>query len=421
MRVKPVESSPVTVPDVPVQDLPASPAGAGRNDEHFSLSLQMEHWFSLLTICATLLLLIGIVAVVVRLMMGIGHTLLLFSLGGLLAYAIDPLVERLRARPGGIGVRMSRTASAMLIFAGVLLILVGAALALSKTMAHQVDLLGRDHVVWEAKARETLRRTDLWLAQHSVRLSLTTWLNHPPPSVKTWSEGLAKGTIKLVTGLSRGIVEGVIVGLIALYFLIYCKEMREKFVSAMPGRFRPYVSNWQDDVNQILGGFVRGQLILALIIGGMGAVLCLLLGIKLWLLIGLFVVVASLVPVFGPYIGAVPAVAAALLAPHGMLMPGVKVAIIIVAFGIINEVGSKVLYPRLVGAALGLHEVLVLFVLFAGLEVGGITGVLFAAPLTALAGVTIAQLYRFWQGQPPHALAGDARRAGAEMVREGAP
>ena len=78
---------------------------------------------------------------------------------------------------------------------------------------------------------------------------------------------------------------------------------------------------------------------------------------------------------------------------------------------IINELGSKVLYPKLVGEALGLHAVLVLFVLFAGLEMAGVIGVLFAAPLTALTIVTMVHLYRYWQELPDSSLAQAAQEA----------
>jgi predicted PurR-regulated permease PerM len=114
-------------------------------------------------------------------------------------------------------------------------------------------------------------------------------------------------------------------------------------------------------------------------------------------------------------------IGAALTPEHNGLSPLVRVVAILLLFIVINEVGSKVLYPRLVGAALGLHEVLVLFVLFAGLEVGHIWGVLFAAPLTALTIVTLTQLYRFWQGLPPVSLAQAAQKGSARAKQHGTP
>jgi len=83
----------------------------------------------------------------------------------------------------------------------------------------------------------------------------------------------------------------------------------------------------------------------------------------------------------------------------------------VVLFVAINEIGGKVLYPKLVGSALGLHEVVVLFVLFAGLEINGIVGTLFAAPVAALVIVTAVHLYRLWSDLPDELISNDNRRA----------
>jgi predicted PurR-regulated permease PerM len=107
----------------------------------------------------------------------------------------------------------------------------------------------------------------------------------------------------------------------------------------------------------------------------------------------------------------VPAVIAA-LAGHTHLHPVFAAAVTVVLFVAINEIGSKVLYPKLVGQALGLHTVLVLFVLFAGLEIDGIVGVLFAAPITALVIVAVVHLYRLWQELPDTLLSTVAKDDG---------
>ncbi len=220
----------------------------------------------------------------------------------------------------------------------------------------------------------------------------------------------------LVTDLG----ESLIVLLIALYFLLFSAEMREKFNALLPPDLRARTELWQTDVNRILGGFVRGQLLIAVLIGAAAAVGCLLIGIHPWLIIGLVVIVASLIPVFGPYIGAVPAIVAALVGPTHF-SPAVSAGLVLLLFVLINEGGSKVLYPKLVGSALGLHTVLVLFVLFAGLEIDGIVGVLFAAPVTALALVTIVHLYRLWQGLPDGLLSTVARIEGVEQEHAALP
>ena len=387
---------------------------------HLSERVTMHHWLSLLTVVTTVLMLVLFLGVSVRLLSYIGHTLLIFALGGLFAYAFAPLVEAARWKPNGQ--KSPRWRGVLCVYAGLFTILAAGGVLFGREMGRQMNILGRDHMKIEARGREILVQADGWLLGRGIHVSLADYLNHPPPGMKSWGEALAKNALTLVEGIGKSLVEGIIVLLIALYFLIYSTEMRETLNRKLHARFLPYAEQWQSDVNRILGGFVRGQLVLAVVMGSLAATACALLGIKLWLLIGLFVVVASLIPVFGPYIGAVPAMVAAALTPGGhFLSPVVRVVAVLLLFIVINEVGSKILYPRLVGAALGLHEVLVLFVLFAGLEVGHIWGVLFAAPLTALTLVTLTQLYRFWQGLPPLSLALAAQRDGAEAQRHGTP
>ncbi len=398
---------------------PEEPPKSGTR-EHLSERVTMRHWVSLLTVVTTVLMLILFVGVSVRLLAYVGHTLLIFSLGGLFAYAFGPLVEMARTRSGGR--KSPRWVGVLAVYSGLILILVSGGFFVAKELNHQLQFLGKHHVAIEARGREMLTQLEVWLNGRGLHVSLTNTLNNPPPGVKSWGEAVAKNTVVIVEGISKSLVEGLIVLLIALYFLIYSTEMRESMNTKLHHRFRPYVEQWQSDVNRILGGFVRGQLLLAVVMGAMAAAACALLGVHLWLLIGMFVVVVSLIPVFGPYIGAVPAMVAAALTPGGHFMsPIVRVVAVLLLFIIINEIGSKILYPRLVGAALGLHEVLVLFVLFAGLEVGHLWGVLFAAPLTALAIVTLTQLYRFWQGLPPLSLASEAQTSGAEARQHGTP
>lgn len=387
---------------------------------HLSETVTMRHWLSLLTVVTTVLMLVLFLGVSVRLLSYIGHTLLIFALGGLFAYAFAPLVEWARWKPNGK--KSPRWRGVLCVYAGLFTILAAGGVLLGRQLNHQLSFLGREHTKIEARGREQLAQLDTWLQGKGLHVNLVDTLNHPPPGVKSWGEALAKNAVSVVESLSKSLVEGIIVLLIALYFLIYSTEMREAMNRSMHARFLPYVEQWQSDVNRILGGFVRGQLVLAVVMGTLAALACALLGIHLWLLIGLFVVMAALIPVFGPYIGAVPAMIAAALTPGGhFLSPAVRVVAVLLLFIVINEVGSKILYPRLVGAALGLHEVLVLFVLFAGLEVGHIWGVLFAAPLTALTIVTLTQLYRFWQGLPPLSLAQAALRGGAEAKQHGTP
>lgn len=352
---------------------------------------------------ATVLLLVVFVGVTVRLGAYIHHTLLLFALGGLVAYALSPLVEGLNRT------RLSRPLSVGLVFLGLFALLGLGAWFLEGKIMTQAQDIQQNFPHYKQMALDQATLVDNKLAARHVKFSLVDSIQHPPANVAAFGERLGKDALPFLQRSFTDVAEAVIVLLIALYFLIFASDMREKFNAMLPADLARRADLWETDVSRILGGFVSGQLVIALIMGAAAALGCLAIGIGPWLLIGLFVVIAALIPVFGPYLGAVPAIIAALVAPSHF-HPVIAAVLVLAWFVIINEVGGKILYPKLVGAALGLHEVAVLFVLFAGLEINGIVGTLFAAPVAALAIVTMVHLYRLWSDMPDDLISNDNRR-----------
>lgn len=361
----------------------------------------MQKWNHLLTVLAVLILFVAGFWIVLKVLGAFPHTLLLFALGGLVAYALDPVVEGLRkiVNRGSKSI-LTRELSVTVVMLGLLTIIVSSVWLIGGKAVRQVKLAQSDAPVYRARAEVFAEQTDVKLEQAGIHFRLASVFENPPPDVVAAESDVSRQVLPFLEHAIKDIGESIIVLLIAMYFLIYGGSVR----TSINKSFDPDLANravlWQTDVNRILGGFVRGQLIIAVVIGTASALFCLAIGLKFWLLIGVFVTMAALIPVFGPYIGAIPAIGSALLGSTRFGNHISSTIAIVVFFIVINEVGSKILYPRLVGAALGLHALLVLFVLFAGLEIGGIVGVLFAAPLTALAWVTLTHVYRLWQNLP---------------------
>lgn len=403
------------------EPLPSVQAQVSHIDDNLEGKTPFSQWLRLLVTTTTLLMLIVFVGVVVRLGLAIHHTLLLFALGGLVAYALDPLVERLRHPVHGKAADqskgLSRKASVALVFVGLLVVLGLGFWSLGGHLAGQVKTFQQDAPQYRQRALDLAGSVDTQLAAHHINFSVTNTIQHPPGTAANIGKKFGADALDFLKHFATDTGESVIVLLIALYFLLFGADMKEKFNALLPDNLLKHVEPWQADTNRILGGFVRGQVIIAVVMGAAAALGLLLIGVHLWLLIGLIVVVAALIPVFGPYLGALPAIVAALVGPTHIHSPVLAAAAVLVLFIVINEGGSKILYPKLVGQALGLHEVLVLFVLFAGLEIDGIVGTLFAAPVAALAIVTIVHLYRLWMGLPEDALANVAQKEGPEQAK----
>ena len=224
----------------------------------------MEKWTRLLVVLATSLLLLAFVAVAIRLSLIIHHTLLLFALGGLVAYALDPLVERLSRG------KMKRQAAVGIVFVGLL------ALFGLGVLARAVSSISRQRAIHRTiRATRTGQRpcrprwTRNWPSGTSSSVSLDT-INHPPPECPGRHQegrGGSQGLPIVRRGASRCSATAIIVLLIALYFLIFGSDMREKFNGMLPTDLSNRADLWETDVNRILGGFVRGQFVIAFITG----------------------------------------------------------------------------------------------------------------------------------------------------------
>ncbi|MBX6378177.1 MAG: AI-2E family transporter, partial [Clostridia bacterium] len=146
---------------------------------------------------------------------------------------------------------------------------------------------------------------------------------------------------------------------------------------------------------RVFGRYVRGQLLLALIIGSIASVGLTLLGVPYALVLGAIAGFLELLPVFGAVLGALPAIIVAAFQPLPLVF------YVLAFFVVLQQLEGNVLAPRITGQAVGLHPLAALLVLVAAFEVAGLVGAMVAVPL-------VGGLYEFgvalWKariGPPP--------------------
>lgn len=140
-------------------------------------------------------------------------------------------------------------------------------------------------------------------------------------------------------------------------------------------------------IDLVLIEFIKGNLLVAVIVGCAIGATAAILGVRLPLLIGLGAAIAELIPFFGAFLGAVPAL---IISFSQSLKTGLYMALAVV---IIQQLEGNILTPRIVGARLGMHPLLMVFALLAGGELFGIWGLLAAVPLVAVLKVTAVWLF----------------------------
>ena len=152
----------------------------------------MDKWTRLLIVIATVLLLLTFVGVGIHIATYVHHTLLLFALGALVAYALSPLVERLSRT------RLSRPVSVALVFVSLLVLFGLGAWFLEGKLVAQVRDVQDNFPRYKQMALDRAAVLDQKLTAHNVHFSLVDTIQHPPSSVTSLGEQAGKDALPFV-------------------------------------------------------------------------------------------------------------------------------------------------------------------------------------------------------------------------------
>jgi len=232
------------------------------------------------------------------------------------------------------------------------------------------------------------------------------------------SEPMNAAAAEIVKGVAesaKGIVEIVLIPVLAFYVLIDGRKLKHEFAGLMPRRIRRDTVRTLNEFNRIMRAYISGQFILCLLAGVIVGIWLVLLHMKYPFMLAVFAGLTRAIPVVGPIFGAIPILL--LVLAEGMGWP--TAVAFIVFFSTLHLIETKFIMPLLIGDRIELHPVIIIVVLLIGGEagaqllgnqLGALLGMFFAAPLTALLRVLIR---RYWLHLPP----GPPRRP-AEAVPE---
>ena len=204
--------------------------------------------------------------------------------------------------------------------------------------------------------------------------------------VVTSIEGFAGSVVPLLTGLVGAVLDVVLVAVLSIYLLADGSRVSDWLRRNMPqqqGRLKYLL----DTLQRVVGGYIRGQLLLCGLVGVLVGVGMQVIGVPFVLLLGVLAFVFEFIPVLGTLVSG--AICILLALTKGWVIA----VIVLVYFVVVHVIEGDVVGPRIVGKAIGLHPVVSLAALIAGAELFGIRGALFASPV---AGVLQALLIAIW-------------------------
>lgn len=176
---------------------------------------------------------------------------------------------------------------------------------------------------------------------------------------------------------------------LAFYLLVDLPGFKERARLLVPKRARPEVVHVVSQVARVVGGFVRGQLLVALIVGVLSSVGLALLGVPFWLLIGLIAGFLNVIPFIGPFAGGfLAAVVSLVFRDMGTALWSV------VMFTAVQQFDNHVISPNILKSRVQLNPVFILLALLLGGSIGGFFGLLVAVPVAAALRVVSGHVWR---------------------------
>ncbi|WP_442595132.1 AI-2E family transporter [Neobacillus sp. D3-1R] len=196
-------------------------------------------------------------------------------------------------------------------------------------------------------------------------------------------EGILSLVLSGMVNVFNSIFVLAIIPFIAFYMLKDINTLKKAAWYITPRKWRKQGVLFLRDVNESLGSYIRGQLLVCIVIGVVSAILFWFVKMKYPLLLGFIIGVTNVIPYFGPVIGAIPAVIIAATISVKMI---IFVLIIIL---VLQFLEGNILSPLIVGKSLHMHPLMIMLALLAGGEVGGVVGLILAVPILAVLKVAI--------------------------------
>lgn len=327
---------------------------------------------------------LAVVALVAYLVWASRQALFPFAVGAIFAYALTPLVDRVASIFPAHSARANvyrRGIAVLLVYLAMGAFWVGIGILVVPVAAEQITQFIDElpQLVKDAQAE-----TNEWLDAYRDRVPedaqerIDQYADDAADVLQDQLAATSDEIVAIVTGTITILFGFVVVPFWMFYALRDRHQAADNFWNAIPLTARSDVQNTLAIADRLLGRYLRGQLILGVVVGLAVGIGLTLMDVELSLALGVVAGITELIPIIGPWIGALPAlVIVAATDPDKLIW----VALLYVA---VQQVENNLLVPRIQGQAVDLHPAMIILLLVAGGAVFGLLGLIVIVPVTAM-------------------------------------
>ncbi|BAB04985.1 AI-2E family transporter [Halalkalibacterium halodurans] len=300
------------------------------------------------------------------------------GLAAIITYLFHPLIEAMHRRGMGRGLAV------LLVFGAMIALLVCFAVVGAPYVLQQIEELTTSFPTVMKDVEGTVSKMEWQIQQlpHPFHNQAENWLNH----LGKKAGNLLGQMERVIVVLIQSMVLLITVPFLVLYFLKDFDLIERAAWYVTPRKWRPSLKRYVRDVDRSFGRYIRGQLLVALSVAVVSMMALWLIGVPYPILLGGFIGATNIIPYFGAFIGAVPALVFAYFESWPVLLATA------IALFLLQQLEGNVLSPLIVGHSLHLHPITIILALLVGVEVGGVIGLILAVPILAVLKVTFIHL-----------------------------
>ncbi len=223
-------------------------------------------------------------------------------------------------------------------------------------------------------------------------------LDETTETIRDWfadpaNQEVILGTLGRAGEIALGVAELLLIVLLApvlaFYILMDAPALKESAQRMVPPALADEVAHVGRQVARAVGGFVRGQLLVAFIVGVLSSVSLYILDLPFWLVVGMTAGFLNIIPFIGPWVGGALGLASALISGDGS-----KAVWVIVIFLAIQQLDNHLISPMVLRVTVKLHPVVIILALLTGGSLAGLFGVLVAVPALAVIKIIAGHIWR---------------------------
>lgn len=191
-----------------------------------------------------------------------------------------------------------------------------------------------------------------------------------------------------VAGFLSGFVALFVVLVLAFYMVVEEDTTKKVFKNLAPIEYQPYLTQILNKMQLKMGAWLRGQLLLGLIVGCASFIGLSILGVKYALLLAVLAGLFEIIPYVGPTLSVVPAVII------GFVQSPIKGFAVLILYLVIQQLENNILVPKIMQKVTGLNPIVSIVALLVGIKVGGLVGAILSIPVATMMAVVLEDLFR---------------------------